>query len=221
MPLVIRRAVPVVMGWIAPVRVVTPVRGIARVRGMAPVRIILLGLLVAWVLITETAHLALVGLNHGLNNLSVVCNQLINVNLTTLVGVNLVKLCSHFSLKFRWAPFLGDLFVGFLERELFVSIVINMAQVKSIEELILLLLSKLTLGKSGEMLLGKESGLILHLSLRGVSLCEGFHMVLLEDLERNRIGGDNKKCSKCKEDWSHILSIYRSNYNYKSVHWSR
>ncbi len=75
-----------------------------------------------------------------------------------------------------------------------------MAQAKIIEELILLLLSKLTLGKSGEMLLGKESGLILHLCLRGVSLCEGFHMVLLEDLQRNRIGGYNKKCSKCKED---------------------
>ena len=55
----------------------------------------------ARVLITGTAHLALVGVNHRLNMLSEVSNQLINVKLTTLVGVHLfVKLLSQLSLKF-------------------------------------------------------------------------------------------------------------------------
>ena len=55
----------------------------------------------ARVLITGTAHLALVGVNHRLNMLSEVSNQLINVKLTTLVGVHhFVKLSSQFSLKF-------------------------------------------------------------------------------------------------------------------------
>ncbi len=160
--------------------------------------------LIAGVFSRKAAHLLLIGLEERLNCLSPVCDEFIDVDIATLVSIDLLELLSQLVLEFGGAPVLRDLRVGFFEGNAMVAIMVNGSQPEFLENSFLVLFGKFTLGDfDSEALLSEQLGLALNLSLCGLSPCELSHVSLAKNLERHGLSGGNEGCES-NEDRSHI-----------------
>ncbi len=128
-------------------------------------------------------HLLCVLFEKWLNDLSVVGNEFIDVDLTALVSVDLLELLSHLMLKLGSVHLLGQLRESLVKRNFAVAIGINGSETEFLENLVLLLLGKLTLGdvEVGDLLC-EESDRRVSLLLGGLSSCKLCHLAVAEDL---------------------------------------
>ena len=85
-------------------------------------------------------------LKKRLDHLSIVGDELVDVDFTVLVGVDFLELLSHLLFELGGAPLRGELREDLLERDAVVAILVNEAETEILVNLILLLLGKLTLG---------------------------------------------------------------------------
>ena len=95
---------------------------------------------------TVAATIAALTFEGGLNELSVVFDELVDINVTALVSIRIVELLLQLLFEFRCADLLRDLRVGLLKGNTVVAIFVNGAQAKFLVDSFLVLLGKLALG---------------------------------------------------------------------------
>ena len=95
---------------------------------------------------TVAATIAALAVERRLNELSVVFDELVDINVTALVSIRIVELLLQLFFEFRCADLLRDLRVGLLKGNTVVAIFVNGAQAKFLVDSFLVLLGKLALG---------------------------------------------------------------------------
>ncbi len=95
---------------------------------------------------TVAATIAALTVEGGLNELSVVFDELVDINIPALVSIRIVELLLHLFFEFRCATLLRDLRVGLLKGNAVVAIFVNGAQAEFLVDSFLVLLGKLALG---------------------------------------------------------------------------
>ncbi len=135
--------------------------------------------MIATLAVAVAAHILLLGFEHRLDYLSEVLDELIDIDFTAIVSVNLFELVPQLLFDFRCAPVLRNLTIGLFPGNAAVAVCVNMTPAELLVDSFLVLLGELSLGDMVTVaLLAKKLAEGVHFSLGGLSSCDFLNVIL-------------------------------------------